>query len=87
MDGNEFRILCITDDAPKEYTEYHVFTDNRDLWFKDIEDAKMMLKVWYQDGNENLRLYKETYEDKEHYQKCVDGCDERFCVPAAVYRL
>lgn len=46
---------------------YHTFTDRKDGWHEKLKDAKSEIKRWKDEGETNLRIYKETYDTKADY--------------------
>lgn len=46
---------------------YHTFTDRKDGWHEKLIDAKKEIKRWKDEGETNLRIYKEAYDTKADY--------------------
>jgi len=47
---------------------YHVFTDNKDEYVKTLKEARNIIKIWKAKGFENLRIYREEFDEEE----CID---------------
>ena len=44
---------------------YHVFTDNTDEYVNTLKEARQIIKKWRLQGAENLRIYKEEFDEEE----------------------
>ena len=48
-------------------TIYHVFSDNRDEWYDDLNKAEKLYKEWLEEYG-CARLYIDTYATKDDYE-------------------
>ena len=56
--------------------QFHTFTNNKDNWYSNLNDAVKKIKEWHRDGYIDLRIYLEIYETENDYEECsaIENC-------------
>lgn len=66
-----------------EIIMYHVFTNGKDEFTRDFEEAKKQFMDWHSEGKKNIRLWEFVYADEEDfedeivaYEDCIMSCGD-----------